>query len=77
MSQNTNDEIEHLDFTDYYADIKKGGSESGKKSERLDTNESENMPEPNKDSPSSDKKRCQECEKCDLDPKMCNHDSAK
>lgn len=78
MSQNLQDQVEHIDFTDYYSDIKSGAAQqsSEKDSERLDTNESEN-PQPHNQYSSyskSGKKRCAECEKCDLDPECCNHE---
>ena len=76
MSQQ--DQVEHLDFTDYWSDIKKGSSEpiSEKEGERLDTNESENIQPHNQYSiySKSERKRCLECEKCDLDPEICNHE---
>jgi len=82
MSKNTQDEVEHIEFTDYYKDIKneKVASEpiSEKEGERLDTNESENAKSQNQYSSYSKagKKRCAECEKCDLDPDCCNHEES-
>lgn len=78
MSQNTPEEVEHIDFTDYYKDIKKGSSEpyTEKEGERVDTNESESTQPHNQFSSysKSGKKRCAECEKCDLDPDCCYHE---
>jgi len=74
MSQNMKDEIEHIDWTDYYSDIKKG--ESGSQNEDFKSEkEIKKEGEKSKEKFSS-RRRCEECEKCDLDPESCNHDKA-
>lgn len=81
MSKNLQDQVEHIDFTDYWSDIKKeSATDSSNKKKDEASNKSENKnankEQDNKRNYSkSGKRRCKECEKCDLDADCCNHES--
>ncbi len=77
MSQNLQDQVEHIDFTDYWSDIKKDSASAQsdvKKEEAPGKSESEKQKDNKQKYSKAGKKRCKECEKCDLDPDCCNHE---